>query len=246
MFEDEIPVGRAVDLKGAKFGKLTVLYRVVNKTGNKQARWKCQCECGNVTIVYGKSLTKGSTQSCGCFRRERASSIGKQNIKDLTGMRFGKLVAKYPTNKRSSSSVIWYCECDCGGTLEALSGNLIQGKTTSCGCLCSKGEEKIRSLLKKYSISFQTQKIFKSCFLHNYLRFDFFIQNKYLIEFDGIQHYTGWCKNLDNLKKLQERDLYKNQWCHENNIPLIRIPYWKLDTLCIEDLMLETTKFRVV
>lgn len=246
MFEDEIPVGRAVDLKGQKFGKLTVLYRVANKTGNSNTRWKCQCECGNVAAVDGKSLVKGSTQSCGCLRRERASLIGKQNIKDLTGMRFGKLVAKYPTNKRSSSSIIWHCECDCGGILEVLSGNLIQGKTTSCGCLCSKGEEKIRSLLKKYSISFQTQKTFKSCFLHNYLRFDFFIQNKYLIEFDGIQHYTGWCKNLDNLKKLQERDLYKNQWCRENNIPLIRIPYWKLDTLCIEDLMLETTQFRVV
>jgi hypothetical protein len=32
----------------------------------------------------------------------------------------------------------------------------------------------------------------------------------------------------------------------ENNIPLIRIPYTKLSTLTIEDLMLETTQFRVV
>lgn len=37
-----------------------------------------------------------------------------------------------------------------------------------------------------------------------------------------------------------------NNICKNNNIPLIRIPYTKLDTLCINDLLLETTEFRVV
>ena len=246
MHEDEVPVGRAKDLRNQRFGRLTVLYRVANKPGTKCARWKCSCKCGNISIVEGKTLVAGKTKSCGCLQKETASQIGKSNIKDLTNMRFGKLVVKYPTAQRKSASVVWYCECDCGGTLEVLSGNLVQGKTKSCGCLNSSGEEKISILLKNNKLHFQAQKVFKSCFLHNYLRFDFYIQNKYLLEFDGIQHYTGWCKNPSSLKEQQERDNYKNQWCRENNIPLIRIPYWKLDTLCIEDLMLETTKFRVV
>jgi len=38
-------------------------------------------------------------------------------------------------------------------------------------------------------------------------------------------------------------DEYKNNWCKENNIPLIRIPYNHLNELKIEDLMLETSKF---
>ena len=42
---------------------------------------------------------------------------------------------------------------------------------------------------------------------------------------------------------IQERDTYKNQWCKENNIPLIRIPYTHLNDLCLEDLLLETSKF---
>lgn len=39
--------------------------------------------------------------------------------------------------------------------------------------------------------------------------------------------------------------MIKNQWCKDNNIPLIRIPYTHLDKLIIEDLKLETTTFLV-
>lgn len=47
-------------------------------------------------------------------------------------------------------------------------------------------------------------------------------------------------------KDFQDRiskDEYKTNWCKKNNIPLIRIPYWKLDTLCLDDLLLETSNF---
>ena len=79
-------------------------------------------------------------------------------------------------------------------------------------------------------------------------RFDFYVNNNYLIEYDGQQHFESveYFGGEEQLKIQQKRDTYKNQWCKENNIPLIRIPYTKLDTLCIKDLMLETTQFRVV
>ena len=44
--------------------------------------------------------------------------------------------------------------------------------------------------------------------------------------------------NEEQLKAQQERDMIKTQWCKEHNIPLIRIPYTKYETLCIEDLLL--------
>lgn len=56
---------------------------------------------------------------------------------------------------------------------------------------------------------------------------------------------SGW-DTQEYFEKTQQRDNYKNQWCKDNNIPLIRIPYIHYDDLCIEDLMLETTKFRIV
>jgi hypothetical protein len=42
------------------------------------------------------------------------------------------------------------------------------------------------------------------------------------------------------------RDLEKNNFCKSQNIPLIRIPYTHLDELELNDLLLETTKYRVV
>ena len=55
-----------IDLKGQKFGKLTVIERAENK--GKNTRWLCLCECGNKTIVHAISLRSGSTKSCGCYK----------------------------------------------------------------------------------------------------------------------------------------------------------------------------------
>ena len=51
-----------------KFGRLTVIEFVGSK--NKRRMWKCQCECGNITIVDTNSLTTGNTTSCGCKHKE--------------------------------------------------------------------------------------------------------------------------------------------------------------------------------
>ncbi|WP_051464075.1 AP2 domain-containing protein [Lacrimispora indolis] len=60
-----------------------------------------------------------------------------RQVRDLTGQRFGRLVAKYPTDKRLGTSVIWHCACDCGKSCEVAAVNLLAGTTKSCGCLRS-------------------------------------------------------------------------------------------------------------
>ena len=62
-----------VDETGKIYGRLTVIERVKEQTG--KARWICQCECGNITIVNGADLRTGSVLSCGCI-----SSWGEQQI----------------------------------------------------------------------------------------------------------------------------------------------------------------------
>ena len=57
-----------IDLTGQKFGRLTVVGYSHTKNGNSY--WHCVCECGNVTIVYGRDLKNGNTKSCGCLSRE--------------------------------------------------------------------------------------------------------------------------------------------------------------------------------
>ena len=58
------------------------------------------------------------------------------NAKDLTGLRFGRLVAIEQTDKRTKAgSIIWRCVCDCGNTAYVIAGNLSRNHTLSCGCL---------------------------------------------------------------------------------------------------------------
>ena len=54
---------------------------------------------------------------------------------DLTGQRFGKLVALERAPKRNDKYTRWICQCDCGNTTEVLDSLLKNGSTKSCGCL---------------------------------------------------------------------------------------------------------------
>lgn len=149
---------------------------------------------------------------------------------------------------------MWRCLCDCGGEKNISTSDLKRGYVTSCGCIASKGEELIASILNSNNISFETQKTFFNCTFpntKNLARFDFYVNNQYLIEFDGEQHFypMDFSGNKSEEQKQfdfqlnQTRDNYKNQWCKDNNIPLIRIPYTHYKNLCLEDLLLETSKF---
>ena len=72
-------MGKLIDLSGQKFGRLTVIERAGVTVHGEHAKWVCLCECGNATTVIGKNLRNGNTTSCGCFRKEQMSQIGKAN-----------------------------------------------------------------------------------------------------------------------------------------------------------------------
>lgn len=61
---------RYKDIVGQKFGRLLVITRGKNSTDGK-TQFVCKCDCGNTTLVRGKLLRNGRTQSCGCFRYEQ-------------------------------------------------------------------------------------------------------------------------------------------------------------------------------
>lgn len=55
------------DLAGQRFGKLTVIERVENDRFD-HVNYKCQCDCGSITIVDVNNLRSGTTSSCGCLK----------------------------------------------------------------------------------------------------------------------------------------------------------------------------------
>lgn len=121
------------DLTGQKFGHLIVLKRdgyTKTTNGRKHVTWLCKCDCGNEIRVRGELLKNNNTTSCGCAKNKTKN--------DLKGKRFGKLVAIKQTDKRKRGSTIWLCKCDCGNYKEVSRIQLLNGSTTSCGCIRSK------------------------------------------------------------------------------------------------------------
>lgn len=57
--------------------------------------------------------------------------------KDLTGLRFGRLVALVPTDRKYFRCIVWKCQCDCGNICFKSVGVLSRraGGVRSCGCL---------------------------------------------------------------------------------------------------------------
>lgn len=227
---------------GLKFNRLTIIKRLPNNNHN-QIMVECQCDCGNKIVTALSHLRSNHTQSCGCYQKEQA---GQANFIDLKGKIFGKITVLEDDGARTQNNTIkWKCKCECGSEVYITSSHLISGHSTSCGCIKSKGEEKIALLLSKNNILYKKEYTFDDLIGEGArkLRFDFGILDEnnilqYLIEFDGIQHFekTGLHRTEEHFLKSIERDKLKNQYCLENKILLIRIPYTKLDLLTIDDL----------
>lgn len=65
------------DLVGKIFSRLTVLESVGSSNG--YINYKCQCSCGEITIVQSRHLNNGRTKSCGCLHKEVAKDRGLSN-----------------------------------------------------------------------------------------------------------------------------------------------------------------------
>lgn len=59
-----------IDLTGQRFGRLLVIELAPGY--KKSTHWICKCDCGKIVVVWGQSLRKGNTTSCGCYHREIA------------------------------------------------------------------------------------------------------------------------------------------------------------------------------
>ena len=223
-------MGRVIDLTGQKFGYLTVLKRDFSKK-EKHAYWICQCECENTISVCGTDLRTGHTKSCGCLRKEKTS---ERKLIDLTGQKFGYLTVLKRDYSKKSKQPCWICKCNCGNIVSVLGMNLKSGNTISCGCIRSKGESRIKNILFSLDISFIQQKTFNNLKYKDNLRFDFFLpEYNTCIEYQGEQHYKAveYFGGEQSFKENQIRDNIKREWCKDNNIKLIEIPYTDFNKL---------------
>lgn len=124
-----------IDLTGQRLGQLTVIERAnsyVRPDGKgTMARWRCQCDCGNETVVHAADLRAEKTRSCGHLQR----SVPTFRRVDLTGQRFGELDAIAFAGHSRDKQLLYLCRCSCGKEKIIRATLLRASRTRSCGHL---------------------------------------------------------------------------------------------------------------
>lgn len=116
----------------------------------------------------------------------------------------------------------------CGFEFTQLPGNFLKGRgCPKCYKYISKGEQKISKWLEKHNIEYISQKRFDNFPKKS---FDFFLPNyNTLIEYQGQQHYeiVDYFGGEEKFINQQKIDNEKRQFCQDNQIQLIEIPYYE-------------------
>ena len=136
------------------------------------------------------------------------------------------------------------CKCLlCGHRWSTSPNNLISNKGCP-NCNISKGEKRIKDFLEANNKKYIPQYKFKDCKNINKLSFDFYLPaDNMCIEYDGIQHFESVSHfgGEENFNLTQLRDNIKTKYCQDNNIKLLRIPYWDFDN--IENILKQTFRW---
>lgn len=172
------------------FGDFLVLNKCKEKAKDNCILYQCKCiHCGHIEDVASNVLRSNRKHCSNCH-------IRKTTMIDMTGQVFGFLKVlerdMSPEHTGHENDAYWHCQCLKCGSIKSIRGfSLRSGRTKSCGCIKSIGEELIASLLTKHNIIFEKEYSFNDLIYKNKLRFDFAIFNadgtlSHLIEYDGI------------------------------------------------------------
>ena len=147
-------------------------------------------------------------------------------VKEWNYIRNTKLPRNYTI---SNGTKVWWI-CNKGHEWQAQ----IRSRTRICGSSCpycsgSKTERLVYTYLKNLQIPFIAEKKFGQDIKVKFYPFDVWISSKRLIiEPDGEQHFSnrnGYFEQDTPFEKRREHDNIKNDFCLEQRIPILRIPY---------------------
>ena len=195
------------------------------------AKTKIECEClidGHRWVSTPTNLLSG-----------RGCPVCNIVSKTYTHQQFVQLLHSVNSNieilgKYIHSTQKIKCKCLIDGYVWfATPRKLLQG--IGCPkCNGSKGELRVSKFLDNYNISYIPQHTFEDCVYIHRLPFDFYLPDyKMCIEYDGKQHYQSiehfGGETIFAIQ--QQKDNIKTQYCQDNKIKLLRIPYWDFDNI---------------
>lgn len=214
-------------------------YTILEKYKGIKTKILVRCNsCGHEWKITPDNLLRG--KSCPkCVIKNMISKERKthkeflREIEKIHGDRY-TILEEYINAK---SKILVRCN-KCGYEWKVIPRKLLYD--TGCPkCNQSKGENRIENWLKQNNINFISQYTFEDCKYKQPLLFDFYLPfYNCCIEYDGEQHFKAvdfsgenYERALKIFKETQKRDKIKNEYCKNNNITLLRIPYTKFDNI---------------
>lgn len=104
-------MGKAIDLTGQRFGKLTVVERC--GSADNRAVWRCICDCGGFRIVCGRYLRNGSAIDCGCSNAVLSEAgeiwkpiVGYENKYEVSNHGRVKSCKRFRSGKKGTPTLI--------------------------------------------------------------------------------------------------------------------------------------------
>lgn len=221
--------------------------KLLSKTYKKNThRLEIMCKCGNVFFTsYNKFRTQNHQQckECGLEIRCKARRVPYNIIKNYIEIESDSSCKLITTEIKSVTQKLKIV-CKCGNIFYKSFSKFKTANQQTCPCCAkSKGEISIEKYLIGKNIQYKPQYSNIDCIYKKALPFDFAIIGindniLCLIEYDGEQHFKpvafgGIKKEIAtiNFEEIKIRDQIKNDYCQQNNITLIRIPYWEFDNI---------------
>ena len=199
-----------------------------------------ECEClidGIIWFPKPNALLNGQgCPECGRIASNKNSTKTNQEFVHQLGI-VNPDVIPLQEYVQAKIPILVMCK-KCGYKWQTTPDNLLRGGSCQ-NCSATNNEKKLEDILIRLGYHIERQKKYNDCRDRLPLPFDIYLLNQnILVEYDGEQHYMpvnfGGISNdeaEENLKKTQYHDAIKNKYCHQNNIPLIRVPYWEKNNL---------------
>ena len=213
---------------------------------NEKDKMLFRCKCGNTFYLHFNHLLATKKDKCNVVYRnliEGSTPIkfSKMNPYTIENMKLYVKENNLPItllekngrelNVRNDYVTIT-CE-DCGEPFQANWYQITVDKRYRCQkCIKRKSglEKTVEEYLIETNVIYETQKRFDGCREKRSLPFDFYLPDyNCVIEVNGPQHYYESPMFSRSLKEQQYYDNIKKQYCKDNNIIFLEIPFWDIE-----------------
>lgn len=198
---------------------------------NAHTKMKCKCLIDGYIWETKWAILK---QGCGCPECSGTKKPTLDEVKRKLKRINSDIMILSNTYKNNKMKLKCMCN-NCNTIWYATWDNLSHG--SGCPrCVNSKGEKQVEKYLQNNNIDYVSEYVFNDLKgIHDgFLKIDFYLPEFNLcIEYDGRQHFepVEFFGGKEQFKIQKINDKLKDTYCRNNNIGLLRIPYWEFDNI---------------